>query len=463
MTIMMDLLEAAKAMAGRLEGSNLGFSGVSTDSRTITEGELFVALRGGNFDGHQFIENARKNGAVAAVIDTRAFLETGDHHIPYVVVDDTRLALGQLACYWRSRFVLPLLAVTGSNGKTTTKEMLSSIFHLVYKEKVLATQGNLNNDIGMPMTLLKLNADHQAAIIEMGMNRPGEINYLTGIAKPTVALVTNVQRAHLAGMGTLEAIAIEKGQIFEGLGKSGIAVFCADEPWALMWKEQNRERTVWDFSFERDAKVTGRYQRCGFDNYLEIGVGSEQKTVHLFVPGQHNAYNALAAATMALATGISLEHIGAGLENFTGVARRLQKREGKHNALLIDDTYNANPDSVRAAIDVLAATLGKKILVLGDMREVGDKCAQLHDEISGYAKSQGIDRLYALGEASMQAVRNFDTGGRHFKKAGDLITAVISELTPETTILVKGSRSMRMERIADAIALHPGERSDHAA
>jgi len=451
MSAMMDFLAAAKAMSGRLVGDNASFSGVSTDSRKIGVGELFFALRGENFDGHEFLSAAKALGAVAAVVAADVVDALEECGLPLLVVSDTRLALGALAADWRARFDLPVIAVTGSNGKTTSKEMITSILRAAFGDAVLATQGNFNNDIGMPLTLFKLNAEHRAAVIEMGMNHPGEIAYLTRIARPTVAIVTNAQRAHLAGMGTLETIATEKGSVFMGLAKSGVAVINADDVWTELWLSQAANRDVMTYSFERPADVTGRFQTHGLDNRLTITAQGETIDVSLALPGAHNARNALGAATVALAAGLPMSSVRDGLLAFRGIKGRLQRRPGLNGAVVLDDTYNANPDSVRAGIDVLAATVGKKILVLGDMGEIGDMTGQFHDEIGGYAKSQGVDRLLAFGESSALAAHNFGVGGQHFKKIETLIEALATELTAETTVLVKGSRFMRMERVADAV------------
>ncbi len=453
MSAMMDLLAAARATAGKVLGANATFSGVSTDSRSIAAGELFVALRGENFDGHDYVAAAKARGAAAAIVATDAAEGLQALSLPLVQVAETRLSLGALAADWRGRFALPLLAVTGSNGKTTTKEMIASILKAAYGEAVLATQGNYNNDIGLPLTLLRLNATHRAAIIELGMNHPGEIAYLAGIARPTVALVTNAQRAHLAGMGSLEAIAAEKGSIYTGLDETGVAVFNADDPWAKLWRSQCRGLRMMTFGFEQAADVTGKFHLHGLESRLSLFAPDGQADVVLALPGQHNARNALAAATAALAAGISLTAVQAGLSAFRGLKGRLQRRTALHGAVLLDDTYNANPDSVRAGIDVLAATIGKKILVLGDMGEIGEMSAQFHDEIGGYAKSQGIDLLLALGEASALAAHNFGSGGEHHHSVDRLVASLTPELTPETTVLVKGSRFMRMERVADALAV----------
>jgi UDP-N-acetylmuramoyl-tripeptide--D-alanyl-D-alanine ligase len=451
MNVMMDIQEAAVAMAGTPRGENRSFSGVSTDSRKIGAGELFVALRGENFDGHGFVAAAQARAAVAAVVDSQSVESLQDLGLPLIEVADTRLALGALAAHWRARFTLPLIAVTGSNGKTTSKEMLTSILKAAFGDAVLATRGNLNNDIGLPLTLLALNAGYRAAVVEMGMNHPGEIAALTRIARPTVALVTNAQRAHLAGMGNVESIAAEKGSVFMGLASEGVAVFNADDPWAGLWRSQSANRPVMCFSFERAAEVNGRCLARGLENQLVISALGEQVEVSLALPGAHNARNALGAATAALAAGVSLAAVRDGLAAFRGIKGRLQRRTGLNGSVVLDDTYNANPDSVRAGIDVLAATIGKKILVLGDMGEIGDMTGQFHDEVGGYAKSQGVDLLLALGDSSPLAASNFGTGGQHFKKIEDLIEALIRELTPETTVLVKGSRFMRMERVADAV------------
>lgn len=460
--ITMDLLAATRTMAGVLTGENATFCGVSTDSRSVAAGELFIALRGENFDGHAFIAAAKARGAVAAVVAADAADQLEALDLPLVLVADTRLALGALAAGWRKGFDVPLIAVTGSNGKTTTKEMIASILRAAFGDAVLVTQGNFNNDIGLPLTLLKLNATHRAAILEMGMNHPGEIAYLAEIARPTVALVTNAQRAHLAGMGSIEAIATEKGSIYSCLGQGGVAVFNADDVWAELWRAQSAGHRVMTFGLEQPADVSAQCQLRGLENHLTLSVQGEQVSVALALPGVHNARNALAAATAALAAGVSLAAVHEGLAAFRGIKGRLQRCAGLNGAILLDDTYNANPDSVRAGIDVLAATIGKKVLVLGDMGEIGEMTGQFHDEVGGYAKSQGVDRLFAFGESSLLAAHNFGVGGVHCKKIEELIAAVIAELGSDTaagtTVLVKGSRFMQMERVVNAItAAGPAE------
>ena len=442
------LSEILRATGGLLQGSDQAISGVSTDTRAIAAGQLFVALRGEHFDAHDFLDQAVAAGATALMVSDAARVPAG---VSALIVDDTRIALGKLAATWRARFSLPVIAVTGSNGKTTTKEMIAAILRAQFGDAVLATYGNLNNDIGLPLTLLGLNATHRAAVIEMGMNHPGEIAYLAPLGAPTVAVVTNAQRAHLEGMGDMDEVAREKGSIFSGLAKAGVAVVNADDRYAALWRRMAGNHAVRSFGIEQAADVRAVVHQHGLETLLALTAPEGSAEFRIAVPGRHNARNAVAAAAACLAAGVPLSAVVAGLESFTGIKGRLQKRRGVAGAVVLDDTYNANPDSVRAGIDVLAATIGHKVLVLGDMGEIGDASGQYHDEIGGYAKSQGIDRLYALGDASQQAVRNFGEGARHFCNIEKLIAAVNKELGPETTVLVKGSRFMKMERVADAI------------
>ncbi|MDX9945026.1 MAG: UDP-N-acetylmuramoyl-tripeptide--D-alanyl-D-alanine ligase, partial [Azonexus sp.] len=405
---------------------------------------------GERFDAHDFLDQAVAAGAAGLLVSDATKVPEG---ISAVLVDDTRLALGRLAAAWRAQFKLPVIAVTGSNGKTTTKEMIASILGAAFGDAVLATQGNLNNDIGLPLTLLGMRPEHRAAVIEMGMNHPGEIGYLTRMGAPTVALVTNAQRAHLEGMGDLDEVAREKGSIFSGLAADGVAVINADDAYADFWRQQVGPLKTMAFALDHAADVHGHVRQHGLEIVLDLTTADGEASIALAIPGRHNARNALAAAAACLAAGLPLSAIVAGLSAFSGVKGRLQRRVGKRGAQILDDTYNANPDSVRAGIDVLAATVGRKLLVLGDMGEIGEASSQYHDEIGGYAKSQGIDRLFALGEASRQAARNFGEGARHFCQLEKLIAAVDKELGPETTVLVKGSRFMKMERVANALSL----------
>ncbi len=449
---MMKLSLAAEMLGAPLHGTDAELMAVSTDSRAIAAGDLFIALRGERFDAHEFVPQVAAAGAAGAIVAVDAVAGLKDCGLPLIAVPDTRLALGRLAAAWRARHALPLIAVTGSNGKTTTKDMIACILQAAFGDAVLATQGNLNNDIGLPLTLLKLRAHHQAAIVEMGMNHPGEIGYLTRIARPTVALVTNAQRAHLEGMGSLEAVAREKGSIYDGLGSDGVAVVNADDPQAGLWRSMNAGRRVVSFGLDAAADVHGTVRLHGLENELQFTTPEGAGAADLALPGLHNARNALAAIAATFAAGVPLAAIDRGIRAFKGVKGRLQRRAGLNGAVVLDDTYNANPDSMRAGIDVLAATIGRKVLVLGDMGEIGEAAGQYHDEIGGYAKSAGVDVLFALGDASAIAARNFGDGARHFRKIEELIEALRPELTAGTTVLVKGSRFMRMERVADAIA-----------
>ncbi len=370
--------------------------------------------------------------------------------IPMIIVKDTLLELGRLAAYWRGRFDIPLIAVTGSNGKTTVKEMIASIlFQLVgkYSNKVLATTGNLNNEIGVPKMLLQLCKQHKYAVIEMGMNHLGEISYLTGLAKPTVALITNAGAAHIKGTGSVEAVASAKGEIFEGLDELGIAVINADDLNMQLWHKLAGNRSVIEFGLSKEVKVSGSYQLNLTDTRMELKLPDGAIEIKLRVPGKHNVYNALAAAAASTAIGINKENIASGLELFGGVDCRLQQKKCQHGATMIDDSYNANPESVLAALSVLASAPGKKILILGDMGELGDNAVDFHECIGEEARLIGIDSLFTLGELSSHCVKKFGSGAQHFKNIEDLIVVVESVLASNVTLLVKGSRFMQMDRI----------------
>ena len=453
---MMDLEEAARAVAGRVHGAPVAFSGVTTDSRAVNAGDLFVALRGERFDGHDYVEEAVRRGACAAL--TSRVVE-GALPIAQVLVADTRLALGRLAAHWRRKFALSLAALTGSNGKTTVKEMLASILarhcgdrgggpQLVGAvEHVLATQGNLNNDIGMPLTLLRLRERHRYAVIEMGMNHTGEIDYLTRIAQPSVALVNNAQRAHVGILGSLEAIARAKGEIYAGLGASGIAIVNEDDAFAAYWKGLNAGRRVITFGMSASADV--RANPSGTPSRITTPVGAFEVTLE--VPGEHNVRNALAACAAAHALEIPTHAMRSGLADFAGVAGRLQRRRTSSGAVVIDDSYNANPESMQAALAVLAGERARKVFVMGDMGELGDDSAAMHAEIGRYARSAGVDALLGLGEASRHAVEAFGAGAAHFADLEALGAAASREAVPGAAILVKGSRFMQMERVVEAL------------
>jgi UDP-N-acetylmuramoyl-tripeptide--D-alanyl-D-alanine ligase len=456
---MMLLSQAAEATGGKLLGTDVRFNAVSSDSRKIVQGDLFIALRGEHFDGYNFVATAAQAGAIAALVNADSYEQQGTGGkkrgtglapvIPLLLVEDTRLALGRLAGWWRRQFSIPLVAITGSNGKTTVKEMLASILREAAgsADAVLATQGNLNNDVGMPLTLLQLNPTHRYAVIEMGMNHSGEIEYLTRIARPDVALINNASGAHLVGLGSVEAVARAKGEIFSGLKHRGTAVINADDANAPLWRSLAGVNPLLEFGLNPEADVCGKWQPHGYGLRLDVTAPQGIFTADLQIPGAHNARNALAATAAAIVLNISLEAIAAGLEKFSGVAGRLQRMGALHGATLIDDTYNANPASMRAAISVLAQSSGKHILVLGDMGELGDEAATFHAEIGSEARRAGIEKLYALGTLSGNTVREFGSGARHFERIEDLQAALEKELDSKTTVLVKGSRFMKMERV----------------
>jgi len=445
---MMNVSQAAQALGAQFHGRDVEFTAVGTDSRTLKRGELFVALKGERFDGHAFVAQAATAGAAAALV------ERADETValPQIVVANTTRALGHLSNFWRRRFKVPLVALTGSSGKTTVKEMLAAILRAASGENaVLATRGNLNNHIGVPLTLLELRREHRYAVIEMGMNHAGEISYVTQLAEPDVALITNAGTAHLEHLGSAEAIARAKGEIFEGLKSNGIAIFSADDRFAPLWRTLVGTKRQLEFGIATGAAVTAVYKVRQLDSEIVLKTPLGEAAVVVPVPGLHNVRNALAASAAASALAVPVATIATGLAHFRGSNGRLQRKQSRSGATVIDDTYNANPDSVRAAIDVLAQQSGKKILVLGDMGELGGEAAALHAQVGDYARRAGINRLFALGEMSAHTVRAFGADARQFTQTADLIATITPLLTPDTTLLVKGSRFMRMERVVEAV------------
>ena len=446
---MMSVAEAAKVIGGRTSGADARFVGVSTDSRAIGRGELFVALRGERFDGHEFLGAAAARGATAAMVD-RDY--RGPYPLAVVIVEDTKRALGDLARAWRSRFQPALIAVSGSNGKTTVKEMLAAILRRHGGDAaVLATTGNLNNDIGVPLTLLKMRPAHRWCAIELGMNHRGEIAYLARMAAPTIALVNNAQREHLEFMGSVDEVAAENASAYDALPASGTAVINADDEHAAFFRQRAGARQVVEFGL-RAATLSGRYVLSGLQSELRLRTPQGEAQATLAIPGLHNVRNALAAAACAHAAGIEPAAIAAGLSAFRPYTGRLQVKQGRGGLTVIDDSYNANPDSVRAAIDVLVACPAPTLLVLGDMGEVGPQGPAFHREIGAYARARGVTRLLALGEAAAHAAQAFGEGGVHFSDVNALLAAVDGR-----TVLVKGSRFMRMERVVAALLATPGE------
>ncbi len=428
------------------------FHGVSSDSRTIGEGEMFVALKGEHFDGHDYVSNVAARGAAAALVS-----RVVDVAIPQIVVGDTMWAYGQLAQYWRSRFTIPTIALTGSNGKTTVKEMLRAILiaHTNDSTQVLATEGNLNNNIGVPQMLLRLHEQHRYAVFEMGMNHLNEIDYLTRLVVPDVALINMAGTAHIGELGSREAIAQAKGEIYAGLRDDGVACINLDDAFAAYWQGRVGKRRVVTFGLHRDAFVRGTLINDG----VTITTDGDQVAIALQVTGEHNQRNAIAAAAGAYVMNIPLAAIQHGLEQFQGVDGRLKTWRGHNTATIIDDTYNANPDSMRAAIAVLAAKKGKRLLVLGDMGELGVNAKQMHHEIGVDARNANIDGVFALGALATEYVNAFgtnnenDSNAKHFASFDALVVAVVAQLDADTTVLVKGSRFMKMERVVEKLAV----------
>jgi UDP-N-acetylmuramoyl-tripeptide--D-alanyl-D-alanine ligase len=436
---------------------------ISTDSRAIESGSLFIALKGERFDAHQFLGEVSAAGASAALIDDE---RACPNQLPAVCVADTRMGLGDFAAAWRQQFTLPLVVVTGSNGQTTVKEMIAAIFSAaVGKEATLSTPGNLNNDIGLPLTVLRLREHHRLAVIELGMNHPGETAYLANIAKPSIALINNAQREHQEFMQTVDAVAHEHADAIAALPVDGIAVFPADTPFSSDWRKKANGRHIIDFALNGSAAVSGTLLK---DGALEIKTSDGVINVRLSVLGEHNLRNALAATAVALAAKIDLRDIRLGLESFQAVNGRMMANQFGA-CLLIDDSYNANPDSVRAAIDALSQASQKTCLVLGDMGEVGSKGPEFHYEVGAYAAERGIGHLWALGEQTQSSVRAFNEfNGRigssnaaiHFETIDALNAHVVSttallgagtSTSKPYAMLVKGSRFMRMERVVRAL------------
>ena len=442
---MMGLGEAAQAIGAQAVGMQVRFRGVSTDTRSMGEGELFVAIRGEKYDGHAFLDAARQRGAAAAMVD-RAHGAVAP--LPLLVVEDTRRGLGRLGAHWRARFRPVLIAVAGSNGKTTTKEMLASILRAHTGEaRVLATAGNLNTDIGVPKTLLRMTAAHSHCAIELGMNHPGEIAYLAAIAKPTIAVVTNAQREHQEFMKTVAAAAEENASVFASLPSEGVAVINGDDEQAHIFRRARGARRTVEFKLEGKAEVTATHALGPLSSALLIHTPSGDARARIAIPGLHNVRNALAAAACGFAAGASPAAIGEGLQAFRPYSGRHQVKVLESGATLIDDSYNANPDSVRAAIDVLAQLPGPTLLILGDMGEVGDSGPEYHREVGAYARQMGISRLLGTGDATRETVRAFGQGANHVEKVEDLAP----QAAGAKSLLVKGSRFMRMERVVSAL------------
>jgi UDP-N-acetylmuramoyl-tripeptide--D-alanyl-D-alanine ligase len=441
-------------MDGTLSGADRSFHGVGTDTRTLARGELFFALSGPNFDGRAFVGAARDKGAAGAVVS-----EAVDDGIPQITVDDTRLALGRLGGYWRQQHDATIVGITGSNGKTTLKEMTAACLRSV--APTLATAGNLNNDIGMPLMLLRIDESHRFAVLEMGANHPGEIAYLTSLAAPDVVVITNAGAAHLEGFGSIEGVAKGKGEILQGVPRPDFAILNADDDYYDYWLSLVGDIEVLSFGLGERAQVRGDdiVVDKGLTRFV-LHTGGSSVPVTLSLPGMHNVRNACAAAAVATALGIAADDIAGCLESVRPVSGRLQPLPAHAGATLYDDSYNANPLSVIAAGEFLASLPGRAWFVLGDMKELGADAPSLHREVGAKLRRAGIERLFATGDLCRQACESFGDGASWFESTAELAADVHRQLSSDVNILVKGSRSMRMEQAVDVLRANPALRRE---
>lgn len=436
----MNLKSVASVVRGEMVGGDVEFDRLTIDSRTVSGGELFIAVKGDHVDGHDFVSGAAEAGAAAALVARP--VTTG---LPYVVVEDTLKALGELAAHHRGQFQLPLIAITGSNGKTTVKQMVGAI--LLGVADTLVSEGNFNNHIGMPLSLLSLTAAHRYAVLEMGMNHPGEIAYLTTIARPTVALINNAAPAHLEGLGDVTGVARAKAEIFRGLERGGAAVINADDRFAAYWLGRARKFRTVTFGLDNKADVTADLESLNGVTRLQLRLPDETVNVSLPLLGRHNVRNALAAAAACWSVGVSAADIQRGLEGLTPIRGRLEPRLGLAGSLVLDDTYNANPASLNAGIEVLVKRRGRHILVLGDMAELGQHTEAFHRAAGKAAREAGVDLLFAVGEGTRYTVNEFGRGAAHYPSKNGLVEALRKEMDASSVVLVKGSRSAQMETI----------------
>lgn len=446
---MMALQQAKEILNAEMNGEDVEFRSVSTDTRSLKAGDLYIALQGERFDGHDYLVEAEKAGAVAAIIARE--VETA---LPYLKVEDTRKALGKLAAGWRQKFAGKVVGVTGSNGKTTVKEMIAAI--LTKQGSVLATRGNFNNDIGLPLTLLRMeNEDY--AVIEMGANHSGEIAYLTDVTRPDIALITNAGPAHLDGFGSLKGVAEAKGEIYQGLGANGIAIINRDDSYAEYWESICKISNIVGFSMtDKSAEVFGKWQKCESDEVMRVSISTGNIYQHpleirLQVPGVHNLMNALAAISVAVSLQVPGEKIEQALNEFEPVKGRLNIHKVRAGFSVIDDTYNANPASLKAGLDVLTELPGEHWLVLGDMGELGEEERRLHFDAGIKARMGGVTCLLALGDASRHAVEAFGSNAYFFEDRESLIEYIKNNQPEELGLLVKGSRFMHMEEIVESL------------
>jgi len=487
----LSLSQLAAVLGVDLIGEDRIFTRVSINTRTLESGDLFVAIKGENFDAHDYLQQAEEKGACGLVVE-----QVSSSVLPQIQVEDTRVALGDIASLWSSAFTLPIVAITGSCGKTTVKEMTAAILGHGFKSKhhgdyehILATRGNLNNDIGVPLTLLRLKKTHEAAVIELGANHIGEIKQLVAMVQPNVAVITNVAHAHIEGFGSIEGVARAKSEIYSGLQCGGTAVINADDAFADYWRAQcqelnkncnrkdseiiERRKNINQLTFGLDnpADVSAEYKQLtdGIELTITTPVGKQSVKLHQF--GRHNVYNALAATTAAISAGCSLDDVKKGLESFTNVSGRLEQKAGLQGAIIFDDTYNANPGSVRAGIEAIQQIAGDAVLILGDMGELGEQSTQLHYQLGVDAANMGIQQLYTIGNLSQEICNGFLETKKnstdmkthdeadiaiHFTDQEALIQCVKNKLNKNSVVLVKGSRSMKMESVVTALLENTG-------
>jgi UDP-N-acetylmuramoyl-tripeptide--D-alanyl-D-alanine ligase len=449
------LAQFAAACHGRLIGVDRDFNEIAIDSRRLQPGNLFLALQGTHIDGHNFISAAAAAGAAGAVVQRAS--ETA---LPQIVVANVEAALAQAARSSRAQFSGPLIGIAGSNGKTTVKEMLAAIMSL--RGPCLSTRGNLNNHLGVPMTLLRLDASHRSAVIEMGANRRGDVEQLVQIARPDIGLITNAGAEHLEGFGSLEGAARAEGEMVSGLPASAIAVINADDTYASLWRASTSAR-ISSFGLRPEAEFRAealqfKVDEAGFTSRFQLRHAGSSVMVTLALAGRHNVQNALAAAAAAVSAGATLEQVAAGLGAMRAVRGRMEFRRTHHGAWLIDDTYNANPSSARAALEVLGELPGRRWLALGDMAELGEFAHSSHRELGEFARSQGVERLYSIGALGALAAERFGAGGSHYGDAADLSRALDADLSADVRLLIKGSRVNRLERVVEALVSVPDAR-----
>ncbi len=439
--ISLRLTEISAVLSGNISGDDLLISSICTDTRNIQKGDLYVALKGENFDGNKFVATAFENGAAAVICEKRT-----PGKGPQIVVDNTLTALGKLAAYCRSKSTAKIVAITGSNGKTTVKEMVAAI--LREKGKTVSTQGNFNNEIGLPLSILQLEGDEQFAVLEMGASKIGDIDYLTTIASPDIAIITNVSAAHIEGFGDITSIAKTKGEIFSGLTKNGIAILNIDDPFYDEWANglSNKQIITFGMSPNADIQIIGKDKQL-----LQIQTPKNSLNINIALPGEHNIKNALAAVAVTFALGISAEEIKNGLEKVHPVNGRLCFRKGINQSTIIDDSYNANPASLAAGLTVLAEQKNEKWLLFGDMGELGTEAEKFHKEVAINAKKAGVCRLLACGKFGEKVANEFGNGGKYFTDRKSLAAHLKSKLNSNISLLIKGSRFMKLNEIADQL------------